>query len=101
MTLPSLFSTSPTFDSGVPLTRTDHVRLGAQLQRVLAVLGDGQWYTVTLLRAAIFARFGVWDPEPSLSAQIRNAKKVKHGAHVIARKRDGNQYWFRLVREAD
>jgi hypothetical protein len=73
---PDLFTDQPIthFDSGVSLTREDRIRLGAQLNRVLSVLSSGEWYTVPGLKAAILQRFGISDPEPSLSAQIRNAK---------------------------
>lgn len=92
------FSFQPVrFDSGVRLEQADHVRLGAQIARVKAVLETGRWYTVPDLQDAIWERFRVRDPEPSLSAQIRNLKKPKHGGHEIERKREGNQWFFRLV----
>jgi hypothetical protein len=97
MTQADLFLHGRTFDSGVQLTQADNVRLGAQLRRVLDVMSDGQWWSVPELQAAIVARFGVSDPEPSISAQIRNAKKVKHGAHDVRRIRVGNVFKFRLV----
>jgi hypothetical protein len=95
-----LFSApAPRFDSGVELTKADHQRLGAQIQRVLSVLSDGGWYSVPDLQDCIWAQFRVRDPEPSLSAQIRNLKKSKHGGHTIERKREGNRYYFRLAVE--
>jgi hypothetical protein len=96
MTPLPLFDLQPRFDSGVTLTTSDHVRLGNQLARVLAVLGDGRWYSVPALRKAIYATWRIEDPEPSLSAQIRNLKKSKHGGHQIERRRNGNTYEFRL-----
>lgn len=97
MTQTDLFVHGRTFDSGVTLTDDDHVRLGAQLRRVLAVMSDGQWWSVPELQAEIATRFDVHDPEPSISAQIRNAKKIKHGAHDVRRIRVGNVFKFRLV----
>lgn len=101
MTQPALdFSTRiPRFDSGVDLTKADHARLSTQLQRVLHVLRDGQWYSVPALQRAIRAQFGITEPEPSLSAQIRNAKKEKHGGYPVERRRIGNTYEFRIVPE--
>lgn len=98
---PSSPRTAPTvhFDSGVRLEREDHVRLGAQIARVRSVLADGGWWSVPRLHNAIFFRFDVRDPEPSISAQIRNLKKTKHGGHAIERRRVGNVYEFRLVGE--
>jgi len=95
---PSLLDLPVRFDSGVPLTAADHVRLGAQLRRVLDVMGDGDWWSVPAIRHRIAAVTGILDPEPSISAQIRNAKKAKHGGHVIERRRVHNTYEFRLVR---
>lgn len=94
---PSLLDLAARFDSGVELTASDHIRLGAQLKRVLAVMSDGNWWSVPELEAEIHRRFSVHDPPTSLSAQIRNAKKLKHGAHDIRRLRIGNVYKFRLV----
>jgi hypothetical protein len=93
----SLFTRAPRFESGVDLSASDHIRLGAQIKRVLDVLSDGRWYTVPELQDEIFGRFQIRDPEPSLSAQIRNLKKQKHGGHDIRRIRLGNVYKFRLV----
>jgi hypothetical protein len=95
----ALFPVQPRFDSGVELTPADHVRLGSQLQRVLDVMADGRWYSVPELQAYIASEFGVNDPQPSLSAQIRNARKVKHGGHQVERRRVDNGYQFRLVTE--
>ena len=99
MTQPSLLDLQPRFDSGVELTKADHVRLGAQLQRVLDIMSDGKWRSVDSLHTDIRQRFGVLDPVPSLSAQLRNARKAKHGSHDIQRmrQRGGNVYLFRLV----
>lgn len=98
MSQPDLFSRAPHFDSGVSLSPSDHVRLGKQLARVLAVMSDGRWYSVPAIKAAIAARFGTDDPETSISAQLRNARKPKHGGHDIERRRVGNIYQFRLLR---
>jgi hypothetical protein len=87
------------FYSGVELTPADHARLGQQILRVRDVLSDGRWWSVPGIQREIWQRFRVRDPEPSLSAQIRNLKKVEHGSHVIERKRDGNVWLFRWVKE--
>lgn len=98
MTQPSLLDNPcPRFDSGVELTTADHVRLGAQIKRVLAVLREGGFWSVPQIHQRIWQRYGVHDPEPSISAQVRNAKKVKHGGHQIERIREANTYKFRLV----
>lgn len=89
----------PRFDSGVVLTPADQARLSKQIQRVIAVLHEG-WRTVPQIQARIVALYGVTDPEPSISAQIRNCKKSKFGGYAVERRRVGNQYEFRIVAEA-
>ena len=97
MSQPDLFTTQPTFDSGVPLTKADHVRLGKQIKRVLSVLQEGGCWSVPQIHARIWQRYGVHDPEPSISAQLRNLKKPKHGGYQIERTREHNTFKFRLV----
>lgn len=94
-----LFDLAPKFDSGIPLTQTDHIRLGAQLQRVLAVMEDGDWWTVGEIHDAIWQATGVRDPETSISAQCRNLRKAKFGGHVVERRRMNGVYEFRLVKD--
>lgn len=94
----SLIDSAPRFDSGIELQPEDHVRLHGQIERVRQVMSDGEFRTVTTLRHAIWQRFGVLDPEPSLSAQLRNLRKSKHGGYDVERKRVGNAYQFRMVR---
>ena len=97
---PSLHLDAPIrFDSGVELTQPDHIRLGKQLVRVLTVMADRQWWTVPAIKAAILSRYGIDDPEASVSAQTRNARKAKHGGFNVERRRVGNVYEFRLVGE--
>lgn len=90
--LPLQAETRPRFDSGVELTPADHVRLGAQLRRVLDVMREGGWWSVPQIALL------TGDPEVSVSAQVRNLRKPKHGGHQIERRRVGNVYEFRLVR---
>jgi hypothetical protein len=87
----------PLFDSGVQLQPADHLRLGKQLDRIHAIVSDGQWYSVPDVRIAIQRRFGVQDPEPSISAQLRNLRKAKFGGLTIERRRVGNFWEFRCV----
>lgn len=96
---PSLLDLPVRFDSGVELRETDHVRLGAQIRRVLTVLQEGGWWSVPAIGYAIYLRFDVNDPQPSISAQIRNLRKAKHGGYQIERRRDPDVplYEFRLV----
>jgi hypothetical protein len=94
---PSLLDSPVRFDSGVSLTAADHQRLGTQLDRLLSVVRDGSWWTVEQLQDEIFGRFQIRDPQASLSAQLRNARKEKHGGYTIERRRVGNFWQFRCV----
>lgn len=95
---PDRIPRSPLFDSGIDLTTADHQRLHTQLDRLLSVVRDGQWWTVEGLQDEIWGRFKVRDPQASLSAQLRNARKPKHGGYTVERRRVGNCWQFRLVK---
>lgn len=99
MNQPDLFSQPvPRFDSGIELTKADHVRLGAQIKRVLAVLQEGGWWSVPEIKTRIWSKYGIEDPETSISAQIRNLKKERHGEHTVERRSEGRGFYrFRLV----
>jgi hypothetical protein len=73
----SLFPLAPYFDSGISLSKDDHVALGKGLLRVLAVLRDGYVHTVQEIAKA------TGDPEASVSANCRNLRKSKHGGHDV------------------
>lgn len=93
---PELLQPSPHFD-GADVRPEDHPRLADQLARVYAVLQDGKWWTVAQMAAEIRRRFGVSDPEPSLSAQLRNLRKPRFGGHQVERQRLGAWSHYRLV----
>lgn len=96
MTQPSLDFTpalQPAFDSGIDLTPADQVRLSGQIERVLAELAArGTWKTVADIAAA------TGDPETSVSAQLRNLRKPKHGGYDVRRERRGNGSVYKLCR---
>jgi hypothetical protein len=88
---PDLFIHGATFDSGIPLTREDHVALGEQLLLVLGVLLDGKVHTVADIAAQIDA------PENSVAAQCRNLRKPKHGGYDVRRVHlGGRKYAYQL-----
>lgn len=97
MNQPTLIPTSPRFD-GADVRPEDHPRLADQLARVYAVLQDGKWWTVGAMHTEIRRRFGIADPEPSLSAQLRNLRKSKFGGHQVERQRLGAYSHYRLIR---
>lgn len=61
----------------------DHARDGARLAgqhaRVLALMRDGKWRT--LAEIALYTR----DPESSVSARLRDLRKLKFGGHTVER----------------
>jgi len=61
----------------------DHGRLAAQRWRVWVAIVDGDWHTLAELGAA------TGDPEASVSARLRDFRKVKFGGHTIERSRIG------------
>lgn len=58
----------------------DGTRLGNQMQRILALMIDGKWRTLQEIAAITH------DPEASISAQLRNARK-KWGRDVMEKRR--------------
>lgn len=67
------------FDGG-GLDPRDHVRLGDQAQRVLDLLADGRWRTLSEIARA------TGDPEASVSARLRDLRKPKFGGYEVARR---------------
>lgn len=65
----------------------DKVRLNAQMLRTYEALRDGMWFTLRRLS----------DPEASVSARLRDLRKVKFGGHEVERRRvDGGLFEYRL-----
>jgi len=88
--------TGPDHDGATYDRAADHVRLNAQTLRVWAVLTSGQWYTLAELGRL------TGDPEASVSARLRDLRKVKFGAHVVERRRvtdDRGLFMYRLADE--
>lgn len=85
----------PIFDGDTFDVALDQARLGAQYQRVWAVIRDGAWRTLQELAQAS------GDPEASVSARLRDMRKPKFGAHDIQRRRRGTPergcWEYRLV----
>ena len=70
-------------------------RFDSQIAVLLAALqADREWRTLEQLRAITGIR------ETSLSAQLRNLRKARHGAHTIEKRRLNDAYTveYRLAR---
>jgi hypothetical protein len=70
---------------GATFDRTlDAPRLNTQAQRVFDALADGAWRTLR----EIAAKTG--DPEASISARLRDLRKLAFGGHKVDRRRRGD-----------
>lgn len=65
----------------------DAKRLGAQLTRVIAAMSDGKWRTLTEIQAHILKSTGKRDPEASLSARLRDIRKLYGEEAMESRRR--------------
>jgi hypothetical protein len=93
--LPLVPPEPPKFDGAGVETRADAVRLTKQIAAVFDAIADGRWRTLKAI--AFLAQCG----EASASAQLRNLRKGRFGAHAIERKRSEKEnglYVYRLVK---
>lgn len=67
----------------------DAKRLGAQLTRVIAAMSDGRWRTLSEIQAHIQRTTGKRDPEASLSARLRDIRKL-WGEEAMESRRRGD-----------
>jgi hypothetical protein len=86
----------PDFDGATYSREQDHERLGRQLYRVLTVMRDGHWRTLSEIELLVAA------PQASISARLRDLRKLKFGGWLVDRRprhewKDG-LFEYRLVR---
>jgi len=67
--------------------KLDAQRLGAQLTRVLQAMSDGRWRTLSEIQARILATTNKRDPEASLSARLRDIRKLYGEPAMESRRR--------------
>jgi biotin operon repressor len=90
----SLFDVKPPMDGVTFDPKQDGARLHRQLAAVKARMSDGKWHTLKELAEDVGAS------EASISARIRDLRKVKFGGYTVERQRlkDGSgQHFYRLV----
>lgn len=107
MTQPNLFPEFPVVDAlksatnaekvgfdGVDYSaKRDQVRLSAQLLRIFNLMRDGQWRALKSIASK------TRDSEASISAQLRNLRKKKFGAHTVNRRYLGDGlYEYQVIR---
>lgn len=71
------------FDGSDYTREFDQKRLTGQIRRIYDVMKDGQWRTLREIETR------TEDPQSSISAQLRNLRKERFGAHVINRRGRG------------
>ncbi|HKA65462.1 MAG TPA: hypothetical protein VKD00_07055 [Methyloceanibacter sp.] len=80
------------FDGETYVHERDGQRLGAQINRVLHVMQDGEWRTLR----EISERTG--DPEASISARIRDFRKDRFGKNKVDSEHIGHGLWrYRFI----
>lgn len=88
------FDESVRFDGSTLEPSLDQARLGRQAMAVFQVVRDGHWRTL----AELAHETGY--PEASISARLRDFRKLRFGAHELQRRRvnlDRGQWEYRLT----
>jgi hypothetical protein len=70
-------------------------------KRVWYVIQDGEWRTIYEVQRRIEQRFGKHYSDSSVSARIRDFRKMQFGGHIIERRSLGDStrtFEYRLVR---
>lgn len=73
-----------TFDGQTYEPALDHDRLSTQLERVKALMMDGEWRTLDEISSTVGHC-----STPSASARLRDIRKARFGAFTVERKRIG------------
>lgn len=95
MTQLFLHLTAPRFNGADYSPAHDDVRLSTQYRRIFDLMADGQWRTYSEIAAV------TGDPEASISAQLRHARKPGFGGHTVEKRvrgeRERGLYEYRLI----
>ena len=76
------------FDGATYERAKDQRRLTTQLRRVLRFMRDGRYHTLRRISEALDY------PEASVSARLRDLRKVKFGSWIVERKRNEGRATF-------
>ena len=79
-----IFNT-PRFNGSDYSPEYDDARLTGQLRRVYSLMIDGVWRTLQDISLA------TGDPQASASAQLRNLRKSRFGAHTVNKRSRGDR----------
>ncbi len=91
-----LFGKKATFDGGTYSTPVDNKRLGRQAVKIFNYMKDNGWQTLDKIARATN------EPQPSISAQLRNFRKAKfqpvNAMYEVDRRHVGNGLWeYKLI----
>ena len=83
---------TPDFNGETYERERDHDRLANQLRAVRDVMLDGVW------RSLMNISFQTGAPEASVSARLRDLRKVRFGGYIVERRYAGDGLWeYRLI----
>lgn len=83
---------------GTTVTENDTERLTTQLDAVKQVMADGQWRTLKQIADIVHLLTGKKATEASVSARLRDLRKVKFGSYTVERKSAGDGlFLYRVV----
>lgn len=74
-----------TFDGSDIVPEKDNERLTKQIEKVYNLMKDGQYRTLAEIT------FQTGAPAASVSAQLRNLRKVRFGSHLVTKRPRGNR----------
>ena len=92
--------TLPRFDGAHYDEKLDRERLTGQILRVFEIISDGTPRTVSQICRESFVKFGTYDSETSVSAQLRNLRKQSHGGYNVQSERtsETGRTTYRLIK---
>lgn len=83
----------------------DQARLTGQILRVYDTIKNGEWLTLDDIHTRIIRTCEKYDPQPSISAQLRHLRKARFGGYTIEKRprgERGNGLWeYALNKETD
>lgn len=83
MTIGAILDSTKEFDGATYEPEHDKARLTSQLERVKALMLDGQWRTLAEIQDS------VGGTEASVSARLRDLRKSRFGGFAVDRRRRG------------
>jgi len=84
LTIDDFLAANPGYGGKTYEETHDRKRLNAQLQRVYGVMRDSQWRTLEEIAEL------TGDGQASISARLRDLRKLCFGSHIVERRRRGD-----------